>query len=292
MSTKPESISYTPIGFLRSAKVHKAQAGRQPWRFEETESKAPEVDIIELNPGENFEQALSDLQDFSHIWVLFHFHESKAWRPMIRPPRGVDRKVGVFASRSPYRPNSVGLSLVRLVKIEGRRLFIQDSDLIDGTPILDIKPYVTETDRADQTRSGWMQFLSQDRLRLRSTDEVSTRLGWLKNFGFDLEAIIKKQLELDPLREGSKRVREIQALPEFLDRVHQADSTIPKGESLRWGEYRHRLWRVLFAVTSQDLILLRVNHIYQHNLDAKTLQQLRPLEISIYQAFRQTFPMD
>jgi putative methyltransferase, YaeB/AF_0241 family len=94
-------------------------------------------------------EALSGLENFSHIWLLWGFSEAKqeSWSPTVRPPRlGGNKKVGVFATRSPFRPNSIGLSAVRIEKIENCEIFISGADLMDGTPIYDIKPYLPAVD--------------------------------------------------------------------------------------------------------------------------------------------------
>ena len=88
-------------------------------------------------------EALSGLENFSHIWLIWGFSEAKQedWSPTVRPPRlGGNRKVGVFATRSPFRPNSLALSAVKIEKIENGEIFISGADLMDGTPIYDIKP--------------------------------------------------------------------------------------------------------------------------------------------------------
>ena len=119
--------------------------------------------IIKLKPEADFKTALRGLDTFSHIWVMFvfHSHGGKKWKPSIRPPRlGGNKKVGLFASRSPHRPNPIGISAVKLEKIDleakgGPEIHVSDVDLLDGTPILDIKPYVPLADKIDSANSGW-----------------------------------------------------------------------------------------------------------------------------------------
>lgn len=94
-------------------------------------------------------EALRGLENFSHIWLIWEFSESKRenWSPTVRPPRlGGNRKTGVFATRSPFRPNPLGLSLVKVEKIENGEIFVSGADLMDGTPVYDIKPYLPETE--------------------------------------------------------------------------------------------------------------------------------------------------
>lgn len=104
----------------------------------------------------HYEQGLKDLEGFSHIILLYHFHLAGEPRLTVTPfmdsiPRGV------FATRSPQRPNAIGISVVRLIKIEKNILCIQDIDIVDGTPLLDIKPYVQDFDRSDGVRIGWLE---------------------------------------------------------------------------------------------------------------------------------------
>src|SRR6185437_11868823 len=88
---------------------------------------------------------ISGLAGFERIWLLFVFHRSEGWKPLVRPPRGGGKR-GVLATRSPHRPNAIGLSAVELVAVEERALRVRGVDLLDGTPILDIKPYVPYAD--------------------------------------------------------------------------------------------------------------------------------------------------
>ncbi|MBO4340246.1 MAG: tRNA (N6-threonylcarbamoyladenosine(37)-N6)-methyltransferase TrmO [Bacteroidales bacterium] len=105
-------------------------------------------------------EALRGLEDFSHIWLLWGFSANKPakgeWQPTVRPPRlGGNTSVGVFASRSPYHPNSIGLSCVELCAIDGLDLIVRGADLADGTPIFDIKPYISYADSFPEARCGF-----------------------------------------------------------------------------------------------------------------------------------------
>ncbi|MBI3504179.1 MAG: tRNA (N6-threonylcarbamoyladenosine(37)-N6)-methyltransferase TrmO [Proteobacteria bacterium] len=103
------------------------------------------------------EQSLLGLDRFSHVWLLsyFHLNTNKRLVPKVHPPRLGNRTVGVFASRSPHHPSPIGLSLARLVGIEGATLHLAGIDLVDGTPVLDIKPYVPESDAVPEAAPGW-----------------------------------------------------------------------------------------------------------------------------------------
>lgn len=103
------------------------------------------------------EQSLMGLEGFSHVWLLssFHLNTNKKFLPKVHPPRLKGRTVGLFASRSPHRPSPVGLTLARLVKVDGDTLHLAGVDLIDGTPILDVKPYIPDCDAAPGASAGW-----------------------------------------------------------------------------------------------------------------------------------------
>ncbi len=116
---------------------------------------------IELDSGLNFEQALCGLEEFTHIWVLFSFHLNAHWKPMVRPP-GLTCKKGVFATRAPHRPSRIGMSVLQLSRICGRTLFVTGSDLLDETPILDIKPYIPSVDIHPNASAGWTVMLAEN----------------------------------------------------------------------------------------------------------------------------------
>jgi tRNA-Thr(GGU) m(6)t(6)A37 methyltransferase TsaA len=156
----------TPIGVIRSAYTDKYRAPRQPGVFDADISAT-----IELFPGQNFEQALQDLDGIEHIWILSWFDRATTWSPKVLPPRS-DRKRGVFATRAPHRPNPIGLSVARIVRIHGREIEIASTDLLDGTPILDIKPYVPMYDALPDSSAGWIDAAATPRFAVHFTDEA------------------------------------------------------------------------------------------------------------------------
>jgi tRNA-Thr(GGU) m(6)t(6)A37 methyltransferase TsaA len=143
-------LTLEPIGYVRNTLATKVEAARQP------RAGGGNTGAIELLPGRNFEHALTDLADWQYIWVLFWFDRNEAWRPKVLPPRSRSGRKGVFATRSPHRPNPLGLSAVRLDRIEELTLHISDVDMLDGTPVLDIKPYVAYTDAIADAGEGWL----------------------------------------------------------------------------------------------------------------------------------------
>ena len=110
--------------------------------------------IIELQP--KYLKGLKDLDGFSHIILLYHFHKSKQYNLQVKPYMDQEKR-GLFATRYPARPNPIGLSVVRLSKIIGNRLYILDVDMLDGTPLLDIKPFIPEIDNRENARIGWLE---------------------------------------------------------------------------------------------------------------------------------------
>jgi tRNA-Thr(GGU) m(6)t(6)A37 methyltransferase TsaA len=139
-----------PIGYARSPFSDRVSTPRQP------AAARGVIGTIELLPGHDFEHALADLDAWDHIWVVFWFHLNDGWRPKVLPPRSTKRR-GVFSTRAPHRPNPIGLSVLALERVDGLTLHVRDIDLIDGTPILDVKPYVPFTDVIASANTGWLE---------------------------------------------------------------------------------------------------------------------------------------
>ena len=141
--TKKPMHNVSPVGYLRSCFQEKFAIPRQP-------QLAPAArGVLELLPPFNSGEAVDGLEQVSHVWLLFLFHQALEDKPRlkVRPPRlGGNQSIGVFASRSTHRPNGIGQSVVKLDKVEAGRLWLSGIDLLDGTPILDIKPYVPYAD--------------------------------------------------------------------------------------------------------------------------------------------------
>ena len=143
-----EEISYRPIGIIRSP--YKETEGT-PIQTTGAKGVGGTVEILpELVEG------LKDLDGFSRIILIYHFHLSKGYSLTVKPFLD-DTPRGVFSTRAPKRPNSVGLSIVKLLKIKGATLYIEDVDIVDSTPLLDIKPYVPEFDVKEAIRIGWLR---------------------------------------------------------------------------------------------------------------------------------------
>ncbi len=159
MSPRP---LFRAIGILESCFKEKFGAPRQPGLV--PEARARLRIFKEFIP----QQSLKGLEEFSHVWLLsfFHLNTNKAFLSTVHPPRLKGDTVGVFASRSPHRPSPLGLSIAKLEGIEGDALLLSGVDLVDGTPILDVKPYIPAYDSIPQARSGWTRRVEAPTLKV------------------------------------------------------------------------------------------------------------------------------
>ena len=139
---------FRPIGLIHSPFTRQDQTPIQPYR-------STAVGQVELAP--EFEAGLQDLEGFSHLILLYHFHQAQPGYELTVTPFLDDRPKGLFATRYPRRPNSIGLSVVRLVRREGRVLHVEGIDVLDGTPLLDVKPYVPKFDAVPEATLGWLE---------------------------------------------------------------------------------------------------------------------------------------
>ena len=151
---------------------------------------------VVFEPAYRVPEAVRGLEEFDYIWLIWQFHlaEREEWSPTVRPPRlGGNKRVGVFATRSPFRPNAIGLSSVRLLRIEpGPVLVVSGADLVDGTPILDIKPYIPYADSHPDARGGFAQEAPHPSLT------VVDDHGMLLQIPEELRKTIEETLRQDP----------------------------------------------------------------------------------------------
>lgn len=152
------------IGVIRSPYHERFGTPRQPTVTTQVIGDTAMDAEIHLHAGFQFETALHGLADFEYIWVIAWLHLNSGWKPTVIPPRGPKTPRGVFATRAPHRPNPIALSALRLMSIEGRVLKVRGIDLLDGTPVLDIKPYVPYADAFPGARAGWLDAIGQDPL--------------------------------------------------------------------------------------------------------------------------------
>lgn len=184
----------TPIAYIHSDFTDKFGIPRQSGLVETL------VSYIVFQPQYRDEKALKGLTDFSHIWLIWGFSANKreAWSATVRPPRlGGNERMGVFATRSPYRPNSLGLSAVKLVRVElnskqGPILYVAGADLMNGTPIYDIKPYLPYADCIEGAEGGFAKTAPSKRLK------VVIEADWQGFIKKDKLAVLKEVLAQDP----------------------------------------------------------------------------------------------
>ena len=196
---------FRPVAVFRGGAVRRYDAPRQGVFDGGAEG------VVEFAPGRNFETALRDLAGFERAWLLFVFDRNAgAWRPTARPPvapaEGPER-IGVFATRSPYRPNPIGLSCVRILGVEKLRVHIAEADLLDGTPILDLKPYVPAADSFPNARASWVERQAAERWTVAESAEFRAQADAIRAWqGPDLAATARLQLAADPFDATRKRV--------------------------------------------------------------------------------------
>lgn len=157
-------IRYQPIGIIHTPFTQIEGVPIQP-----SAGKGVKGHIV---IQEEFSDGLSDLEEFSHIYLLYHFHRSESYHLKVVPFLD-DQPRGVFSTRAPKRPNSIGLSVVQLNNIESTTLEIENVDMIDGTPLLDIKPYVDEMNGVETSRIGWLSGAQQE-MKSKTSDERFT----------------------------------------------------------------------------------------------------------------------
>lgn len=139
-----KSINFKPIGYIKTIFNEKRAVPRQASVADSILSK---IEICKEAFSSNPEMSLQSLDEFSHIWIIYNFHKNDSHnKPKVYPPRLEGKNVGVFATRSPHRPNSLGMSLVKLDRVEGTTVYFYGTDMLDSTPVLDIKPYIPEYD--------------------------------------------------------------------------------------------------------------------------------------------------
>jgi len=237
LASVASSLTLNPIGVMRTAHAEKVDAPRQPAAAHGTRG------IIQLRADLNLAHAIEELSGWERIWVIFWFHRNEGWRPKVLPPRSTTGRKGVLATRSPHRPNPLGLSVLRLIRIEGLELHVEDVDLLDGTPILDIKPYVAYTDAFPESVSGWLA-------------DADPAPGWEVQFDAAAEAQLAwlgTRLIL-PLRERIIATLSLGPQPHPYRRIR-------KGR-----DGRHVLavqdWRIDFTVQGQQIQVLQVRSGY------------------------------
>jgi tRNA-Thr(GGU) m(6)t(6)A37 methyltransferase TsaA len=251
MNAPLPELTLRPIGVVRSPFGDRLSAPRQPGVEGAAEG------TLELFAGGGIEHALEDLDGFSHIWVVFWFHHNARFRAKTQPPRS-SRRRGVLATRSPYRPNPIGLSALTLLGIEGRTLRVGNLDMLDGTPILDIKPYLPYADAIVSASSGWLADEAEAEARMAAAPGEPPRdllpdyavevaplardqLAFLAERGVEIEEPIVQILRLGPKPRAYRRIR-----------------TGPDGSVLA-----HKAWRIDFSLRGRCIVVQRLRSGYR-----------------------------
>jgi tRNA-Thr(GGU) m(6)t(6)A37 methyltransferase TsaA len=193
-------FEFDTIGIVHSCFKQKFGIPRQSGLIPDAQAR------LEIIPPYNRPEAFRELEDYSHIWLSFVFHANlrQEWKPMVRPPRlGGNQRVGVFASRSPFRPNPIGLSVVELdhIEITGSQieLYLNGIDLLDGTPVLDIKPYIPYADAIPDARSGYAPDPPGEPVSMIYSQQAEAELNKIDAVEADhLKRLIHKILQQDP----------------------------------------------------------------------------------------------
>jgi tRNA-Thr(GGU) m(6)t(6)A37 methyltransferase TsaA len=240
-----EKLQLSPIGVFRSDKKRPYEAASQG-----SLDQSQELGLIELHPGHNFEQAMRGLAKMSHLWVLFWFHQKEHWKPLVMVPRGTTDKQGVFSTRSPYRPNPLGLSLVEIAEVTERKIWVRNFDILDGTPIFDLKPFHPEADVPTNPRFGWMENLHLQEFAVSTTPQFDRKAQYLFTQGVkQLVPFCNQQLRYDPFNSEKKRV------------LMESESN---------GILAYRTWRVHFHTQGQLIRLETIRSGYSdHDLKAQ-----------------------
>ncbi len=252
-----DDLILKPIGHFVSEQTEPYQAARQP-------DKLGAQGHIQLAAKQQFEQALQDLEGCSHIWIIFGFHKNSHWKPLVQTPRS-QKKIGVFATRSPYRPNPIGMSLVRLISVDGLNVFVDSSDILNGSPVYDIKPYHPEADLALNAQISWLENETGPKYKISFSPLAEEQLDWLqqqsnqgteseKKSVFEIKNFISRQLEYDPLNKKKKRIT----------------------SQLGYWTLAYRTWRIDYSVNETNIAVLAICSGY-------TAEELADLNTDTYQ---------
>lgn len=230
---------------MRTHKHAKFHTPHQP------DNLCTEENIVELVDTPRMLHALKDLNSFDRIWLVWWFHKNSSWRPLVLPPRGDAKRRGVFATRSPHRPNPIGITSVPLIKIDGLQLHVGNCDLLDGTPILDIKPYISTVDSFPEASRGWIEEVESEmntppRYTVSLDDSAQEQRRWLQEF-WSIDFLTKaiEILSRDPTPHKTRR--------------------ISKGSN---NEFRIGCggWRAFFQIVNTDVRIVRLASGYPQEL--------------------------
>lgn len=257
-------VTFEPIGVIRTPFADKASAPRQAPLAASARGR------VELLPGRGLEDALDGLETFDTIWLVFLFHEAVGHRrSKVQPPRAA-RRLGVFATRSPHRPNPIGLSAVRLERVEGLCLHVSGVDMIDGTPLLDLKPYLPYADALPEASSGWLdeQRDKGRRFAVSFGERAREQLSWLRaEHGVELEERAVTLLATGPEPHAYRRIRRA-----------------PDGSSV----LALQAWRLRFEVVERAVTVTSIHSGYRP-AELAIARSDEPAELPIHRAFEARF---
>lgn len=226
-----DEIILKSIGIIHSDLVYRYETPRQGVLA------GGNISFIQLEPQMNFEQAIKHLDGFDRIWIIYLFHLNDTWKPMVTPPRHTRKKVGVFATRSPHRPNKIGMSCVKLEKIEGLKIFISESDILDGSPVLDIKPYLPYSDSFPDSATGWVKKNIEEIYEVIFDPLANLQCTWLKEeANINLFNFARLQLEFNPTDLSRKRISIVELTGS--NEVHFI--------------LAYRTWRILYSIIESE----------------------------------------
>jgi tRNA-Thr(GGU) m(6)t(6)A37 methyltransferase TsaA len=205
------AYTFEPIGVVRSPFRERVEAPRQASGVSGTDGAPSAAGRIELFAGHGYEDALEGMAAWQYAWLIFVFHknveEGRGWRPKVLPPRS-EAKRGLFSTRSPHRPNPIGLSAVKIERVEGLVVHVANLDVLDGSPVLDLKPYVAYADAFPEARAGWLE--SPDPVpawQVIFDAAAREELTWLREHGVDLAPPIEAALALGPQPHAYRRIK-------------------------------------------------------------------------------------
>jgi len=270
--TKPpsdcDSLFFEPIGVIRTKMRTKFDSPHQPTNSDE------ERNVIQLFSGKGFDVAVRDLASFDRIWLIWWFHRNSTWRPLVLPPRGEATRRGVFATRSPHRPNPIGITAVPLLGVDKLTIIVGNTDLVDGTPILDIKPYIPTVDAFPDASMGWIsgveeKLLQPHRYTVTYSSLATSQIEWLqKNWGITFIERAHEALSRDPSVHRTRRIRKWQ------------------GGQLQMGCGG---WRLIFTVSDLHVLIEKIVPGYPDSLLLQALNTNIP-DHEAQIAFKQVWP--
>ena len=246
-----QDYQFRPVGWIESPYKEKFGTPRQPGLVD-----AP-IGAVLLREDLNAD-ALDGLKDYSHAWLVFVFHANQSFktgRPFektkVHPPRLQGAAVGVFATRSPHRPNPIGLSLVKIERVEGRRLYIRGLDLIEGTPVLDIKPYLSTVEAPADAFEGWSANIAPSRFEVEWSLEALEQLSTAAETDVPAAEITEASAgsaNLDHLKNSIEQILRLDPRPV----AYRGTAENPDPYMSTYG-FRFQNWNVVFEMISVNM---------------------------------------